>query len=396
MKVLYSARPAFGHLFPLMPLASATRAAGHQVTFATGEGFVPWLGSLGFGARPVGPSMRRAEQSTLEQFPELCALPPHRRWRLTTAMFGEVLPRWVIAEMLPILETERPDLLVYESGDLGAAIAGAIHDVPVVCHAAWALGWPSFMREDMAPRLVGVWHQHQPGQLPIDPFRGALYLDICPTGLRDGAAPAGPGRTPLRPVPWGEPGGGLPAWVREPRTRPLAYLTMGTVPSGAGELLRAAVVGLSRLRLDVIVALGPHDRDVLGVLPDRVHVEQFLRQDLLLPHLDLAVHHGGSGTLMGALAHGVPQLLLPQIADQIPNAHALARSGAGITLPAKTASPETISSAARRLLSEPGYRAAAARLSAEIAAMPAPEQLVATLAGLVEQRNTQALRRDSG
>ena len=35
MRILFSSRPTFGHVYPLMPLALAARDAGHNVTFTT-------------------------------------------------------------------------------------------------------------------------------------------------------------------------------------------------------------------------------------------------------------------------------------------------------------------------------------------------------------------------
>ncbi|MGH3451936.1 MAG: glycosyltransferase [Haloechinothrix sp.] len=41
---------------------------------------------------------------------------------------------------------------------------------------------------------------------------------------------------------------------------------------------------------------------------------------MVLPRCDAAVSHGGSGSVMGALAHGLPQVLFPMGADQPQNA----------------------------------------------------------------------------
>jgi hypothetical protein len=70
-----------------------------------------------------------------------------------------------------------------------------------------------------------------------------------------------------------------------------------------------------------------------------VHVEQWLPQSLLLPHTDLVVSHGGSGTVTAALAHGLPQLILPMGADQLHNADRVQELGIGRTLPAARATP---------------------------------------------------------
>jgi UDP:flavonoid glycosyltransferase YjiC (YdhE family) len=114
-------------------------------------------------------------------------------------------------------------------------------------------------------------------------------------------------------------------------------------------------------------------------LPRSVRVERFVPQGVLLPHVDLVVHHCGSGTMLGALAHGLPQLVLPHGADQFLNARALLDAGAGLRLLPEEITPESVADAARALLGEPAYRDAAAGLAAEIAAMPAPADTVPKL-----------------
>jgi UDP:flavonoid glycosyltransferase YjiC (YdhE family) len=91
------------------------------------------------------------------------------------------------------------------------------------------------------------------------------------------------------------------------------------------------------------------------------------------------VSHGGSGSVLGALAHGLPMLLLPLGADQPLNAARCAALGAARVLDALTATPAEIRGAVSALLEDPAPRAAAERLRDEIAALPGPEHAVARL-----------------
>jgi UDP:flavonoid glycosyltransferase YjiC (YdhE family) len=225
-----------------------------------------------------------------------------------------------------------------------------------------------------------VWRTYRPGETAPDLLAENPYLDICPPSLRDPSA-AEPGRRlSLRPVSLTEPGGGLPSWIGARRSRPLIYLTFGTYVYDAVDALRQAALGLSRLDADVLVTVGPEgDPARLGELPPSVHLERFVPQDALLSHVDLVVHHGGSGTMFGALAVGRPQLLLPQGADQGIDAEVLAGSGAGLALSPAEITPDAVEAAARTLVTEPAFRAAAGRLRREIAAMPAPADVARAL-----------------
>src|SRR4029434_2444577 len=107
------------------------------------------------------------------------------------------------------------------------------------------------------------------------------------------------------------------------------------------------------------------DPSELGPLPDSVHLERFVRQDLVLPQVDLAVHHGGSGTLLAAAAEGVPQLVMPLGADQFQNADALAASGAGLALPQGSVTAAAVRDGVRQLMDDPSHREAANRIRGE-------------------------------
>jgi UDP:flavonoid glycosyltransferase YjiC (YdhE family) len=91
------------------------------------------------------------------------------------------------------------------------------------------------------------------------------------------------------------------------------------------------------------------------------------------------VSHGGSGTAFAALSHGVPQLCLPQGADQFLNAAAITQAGAGLQLITDVVEGAGIAAAVSRLLTEESFRSAAAVIAAEIAEMPHPDQVVSAL-----------------
>ncbi len=158
------------------------------------------------------------------------------------------------------------------------------------------------------------------------------------------------------------------------------YVTLGTVSFGAVEVLRRAVLETAAHDVDVLVAVGPEgDAALLGDLPENVRVERFVPQAEVLRQVDLAVHHGGAGTVLGVLANGLPQLLLPQGADHPFNAAAIERCGAGRALPNDAQVPGAIEAAVGALLTEGPERLVAKRIAEEIAAMPSPDEIAAGL-----------------
>ncbi|CAN5544891.1 glycosyltransferase [soil metagenome] len=390
MRVLFSCRPAYGHVYPVMPLASALRDKGHEVAFATGEDFQARIERLGFSSHVSGPSIGWAEDEArraLGQHERAARLSDEDRLRIGALMFGDLMPRRVLAELTPLLADLRPDLLVYDGSDLGAALAAACTGVTAVRHALGPYEFPERLVAELRSLLDGVQRERGGVVRSVDPFDADASLDISPPALRVGGGGSAGNRIPLRPVAWNEPGAPVPQEFLEGGRRPRAYITLGTVVFEAVDVIRAAVDSLVEVGAEVLVAVGPEgDPDALGPVPDLVHVERFVDQAAVLDHVDLVVSHAGSGTLLAALARGVPQLALPQGADQFGNAACLVGSGAGLQLLPHEITPAAVAGAVGALLAEPTYRDAAARVREEIAHMPAPADVIPALADLTRGR----------
>jgi UDP:flavonoid glycosyltransferase YjiC (YdhE family) len=93
----------------------------------------------------------------------------------------------------------------------------------------------------------------------------------------------------------------------------------------------------------------------------------------LLQASDGVVHHGGSGSMMTAASLGVPQLILPQGADNFANAAAGQANGFALA-----SSLDAVDTALLdRLVTDDALRKSAAAMKAEIDALPSPADLVA-------------------
>jgi UDP:flavonoid glycosyltransferase YjiC (YdhE family) len=92
------------------------------------------------------------------------------------------------------------------------------------------------------------------------------------------------------------------------------------------------------------------------------------------------ISHGGSGTMLGGLVHGLPQVALPRGTDQPQNAALLERAGAGVVVPPDDFAVDTIRGAIEKVTRDPSFRVAAERVRDEIAAMPDADTVWADLA----------------
>jgi MGT family glycosyltransferase len=139
--------------------------------------------------------------------------------------------------------------------------------------------------------------------------------------------------------------------------------------------------------MEIVVTVGRElDPQVLGPQPSNVHVRSYIPQSLLLARCQLAVSHAGSGSVVGALAHGVPMVLLPIGADQPFNAARCDELHVGRVLNPVDATPEDVRLAALAVLTDATHRQSAMRLKAEIAALPDPQYGVRLLERLLPKQ----------
>ncbi len=122
-----------------------------------------------------------------------------------------------------------------------------------------------------------------------------------------------------------------------------------------------------------------NDPATLEPVPANARVERYIPQAELLPRCSAVIHHGGSGTMYGSLAHGVPQVVLPQGADNFVNGLLLARCGAGVMIGPEEFSSEAVRDAVRQVLEQPSYGDSGRRLAEELAARPEPRHVARTL-----------------
>jgi hypothetical protein len=335
------------------------------------------LEALDFAVHNVGLTIDQARSMLLTEAPtgEMPRADDGRPdLEMGARMFVDVIARSTAAELAPLLQWLRPDLVVYEQYDFGAAVAAHAAGIPAVCHAL-SPRFPDELLEALGSRLERVWAEDGSKRSSFDVFIGDAYLDIFPATLQEPSFLTHSSRMPIRPIPYAEPGATVPRWLST-TTRPLVYLTLGTVVA-TDDVLRPAIAGLGMLDVDVLLALGSAAGTELGPLPDNIHVEAFVDQSAVLGHADLVVHHGGSGTLLGALISATPQLLLPKGADQFINADLMAAAELASVLEPSAATAESVAAAASRAMVEQRPAVDAAR--AEITSHPVPAEVLSEL-----------------
>lgn len=368
VRALFSFSGGNGHLEPMLPVARALVAAGHSVSFTCRRSMVSVVEEEGFSASPSGPDLE--EQSEITPLVELDA---EREDRVLRYGFAGRTAAARATDLLTLLRVARPAVVVRDETDFGAAVAA--ERFGVACATVLVLAAGSFVRREVvAEALTGVRAGHDLAPDPdLHMLTRGLVLSPFPPSFRDPAFPLPPTAHAIRPAALdGGTADPVPPWLARLDDRPLVYATLGTVFNReSGDLFDRLLEGLRDLPAEIVVTVGRHlDPARFGPQPAHVHVERYVPQSAVLPRCSAVVSHGGSGSVVGALAHGVPLVVLPLGADQPLNAARCEALGVGRTLDGLRASPADIGGAVRAVLADPAYTHNAAAIAAECGALP--------------------------
>jgi UDP:flavonoid glycosyltransferase YjiC (YdhE family) len=373
MRILCTFVGGFGHLTPMLPLARAARAAGHEVAIAGSGGLVPRIEEAGFAAYATSPVPHHDSSAAARDTTPLEAVRARAAEIEFAQNFGDRGARRMAAAVSPLLEDLQPDLVLRDETDLGTTIAAERHGVPVATQLVLASGL--LVRPELvAPALDAVRLEHGLAPDPdLTRLTSGLVLSHFPPGFRSPDAPLR-----LRPAHYRSSDHPTPERAVD---RPLVYATLGTIfNKSSGDLFERLLAGLAGLDADVVVTVGRQlDPAAFGPQPPHVRVERFVAQEDVLRTASVMVSHGGSGSLLAALAHGVPSVLLPLGADQPHNALRGEQLGVATSLDAATATPTAIAEAVRAALRDDTMHARCTAVADDVRAMPDVTSAVAAL-----------------
>ena len=349
MRALFSLHPRGGALQPARPVRARVRARGARAAVRRAAG----SGRTG-GRRPAsssGSSTRHPRTSSARSGPACRSCLPRRRtrWWWGRSSAGST-PTAALPRLRAAFEEWRPDVVLRDPNEYGSALAAELHGIP---HARVAIGLASTEELGLGIAAGAVDAIRRAEGLAPDPdadrLRRAPYLSLFPPTLDEGAQPD---TQRFHDPAWDEPPGELPDWWPGREGEPLVYVTFGSVagsfPAGAAGVRRGdagrgraagagAAHGRTRARPRRAAARArERARRALGAAAGRARPR---RRRLV---------HGGSGSTLGALAAGVPLVVMPLFADQPQNARRVAEVGAGLAVePNREDLDATVSPAAR-------------------------------------------------
>jgi UDP:flavonoid glycosyltransferase YjiC (YdhE family) len=385
MRVLFTLRGATGHLHPLVPLAHAARDSGHEVAFAMPPPFQATIEGLGF--RWVSAGLDDSSPEYARFIEERNRLPGRERARFMRRGAASLLGPRMASDLLRICETWQPDVFVRDASDFGGYIAGEVLGIPHAAHQAGTFIPSAF--SIVAEPLDELRAAHGLAPDPeLQMLERYLVLSPFPPSLNGSHGSMCPTMHSYRAAPFDRSGDeGAPEWPLAVPDAPLVYATLGTVVNTRTEILGAFIEALRHERVNLVVTVGRDgEPDQFGPQPPNVRIERYIPQTLLFPRCDLVISHGGSNTMLAALAHGIPQVMVPITADQPDNAERCAAVGVARMVPLAEATAASIREAAFAVLVDPSYRRAAERTRDEMAELPGTDHVVALLGRLARDR----------
>ena len=351
-----------GNLYPAVGIGVELAKRGHSISFlgeesqrsrieGAGIAFTPYARMPGGRFEPPGPEDRLGHL-------------------IDDVWLNTDLGDDVIAE----LEERRPNIVIVDCMLVGVLARSAEFGVPtaVLVHGLFQSvlpmrdflvsfgnqrrvesARPSLAVEDLKwenKDLVVVTSIHELDGVTADPAPNVRYVGpVLP--------PASSSRWPL---PWDDDG------------TPLVLASLSTMPGQGDPVLAQRILdALGTVSVHVVMTTGALPPETLTAPPNAVVCSFAPHQDIL-PRCDVMITHGGHGSVMGALAKGVPLVCIPgSAADQPIVAGRVEQVGAGRTITANDV-PEELPDAVRKVTTDDAYRHAAQHLQKIIALNDGP------------------------
>jgi UDP:flavonoid glycosyltransferase YjiC (YdhE family) len=370
VRALFTSTRGAGHFNPLVPFARAFERAGHEVMFAGPPVLEGSVEAAGFRFWRFDPPVEDELGGIWARVPELP--PEEANVVVVRDIFGSLNTSAAVPGMRAAVEEWRPDVVLRDPNEYSGALAAEQYEIPHARIAISLMSTEQIGSDIVAPAIDAI--RRAEGLAPDpdgDALRASPWLTTFPRTLDEGEQPD---THRFHDPAWEEEGTELPDWWPGREDQPLVYVTFGSVAGQFPQALPAYGVALGAvadLPVRVLLTVGRDlDPAALPDAPDNVHIEPWVPQQDVLGHAAAAVVHGGSGSTLGALAAGVPLVVVPLFADQPQNARRVAEVGAGLSVePNRDDIPATIAplrEAIERVLSDASYRERAQLLAGEL------------------------------
>jgi MGT family glycosyltransferase len=415
MLILFASFPADGHFNPLTGLAVHLRERGHDVRWYTGPSYKEKLAALGV---PHFPFVRATDvngENLTEHYPEYAKLglgPKAIAFALEKVFFLNIE-----AHLHDVMELRKQFLFEAVVFD-GAFYAGRLvaEKARVPAYPIWPGPTPAPVSKTAPPPFFGL----RPMRGPFGKLRDAVVMKMIASTNKNGMKIWHELRAREGLPPWtgnlfdvhndtsramfmvGSPGMDFPRddWPKnmefvgplvahkrskDGSTEELPRAILGKLESHRGKVIVVAQGTIDnrdpeKLFVPTLTALagseylvvattgGRHTEELRRRFPqDNVLVQDWIAYGALMPHAALFISNGGYGSVLQALANGVPLLLAGKLEAKNDINARLDYRGLGLDLRTERPTPKQIKRGVERILADPGYRENVAKLRTELA-----------------------------
>ncbi|ADJ43318.1 UDP glycosyl transferase [Amycolatopsis mediterranei S699] len=357
------------HVYPSLGVIAELVRRGHRVSYVVGAPLASLVAST--GAEVV-------EHPTTFPLGEAAAWPDEPAEAMRVFLDEAIAIHPLLTARF---DDDRPDLVLYDIGGLGAPLLAARYGVPAVQLSPTLVAWEGY-DEDMAEVMTPI--KTSPSGVDYaatlsrwladhgvsaDPWEWlghpARVLSLIPRAMQPNADRVGPHvrfvgpcLDPARPADR--------SWTPPSSGRPVLLVSFGTAFTDQLPVYRACVSAFAA-DWHVVISLGKHVPPAsLGPLPSSVEVHESVPQLAVLEAASAFITHAGMGGATEALWFGVPTVAIPQAADQFGNAAQLAALGVGRHLPADSVTAESLRAAVDEVSTSASVASRLAELKAEI------------------------------
>lgn len=358
-----------GHFFPTIPVAKALQGRGHNVFYVSERNMTGVVEGEGLPCFEVGPGVWAG--NITEKFPKINKLRGNSRihYILKNAYLG--LTAHYIRDAVPIIEREKPDLLVFDSFSFPGPILAELLGLPWVTTSMflgmipgngsppYSFGWPPpqgavhrLFYKLVWLALIAYCRRYDAvinrirGEFGLRPKKMAflhsalspyLYLSFTSSDIEYPISHLPPQVHLVGPCVWSAPKDYRPPdWLATfPERRPAVYFTIGTVESAYDRrffsIAAEAVRQTPQIQAVMTVCYDGPDIRKLPV-PGNLRIEKYIPNALIVPKVDLVVHHGGFSTTLDCFMNGTPSIVIPFEGDQNENGRRVSYLKAGYRL----------------------------------------------------------------
>ncbi|MCA9674775.1 MAG: glycosyltransferase [Kofleriaceae bacterium] len=382
-RFLFVVPPLTGHVNPTVSVARALEGRGHQVA---------WVGHPG-KVRPLLPDGAHLIALSEDVPAELVATVTERARVVRGAAalkflwedFLAPLARSMVPGVDAAIDAFTPDVVVVDQQAVAGALVARRRGLPWATLATTSAGvvepLAALPQVERWLRELIASLERDAGLEPVDGGERSPHLVIAFTteamvGPLDRfpahyrfVGPSISDRPESADFPWDQLG-----------DHPRVLVSMGTVNADvSGRFYATTVAALGGEPLRCVLVAPP---ELVPEAPPNVLVRRHVPQLALLPHVDAVVSHGGHNTVCEALACGLPLVVAPIKDDQPIVADQVVAAGAGLRVKFGRVGPAELRDAVHRVLTEPSFRAAAARVRDSFAAAGGAAAAAVALEGL--------------